>query len=296
MFISIITNCYNSTATLERTYESLVKQTVQNFEWVLVDDYSLDNGKTKELILRLAKIAPFNVSYRFLEENHYGAKSTYTACTIAKGDYSCILDHDDELKPTAIDDAISYIDKYKKNKEFVGICGRCVNEKGVLIGEKFPFTEKISTESEIRFNYKNTSELFQFTRTDILKDSFSRMKRGYTNGFCWLSICQSYNYVYVNDVFRIYDTAILTSQSNNKRINRTTIEGQLESLKYAINMQTKYFKYNYKYGLQLLYQMLIYSIFSEGKSISHIMDIKSPYRFLLLLLYPMVLLKSRQYK
>jgi glycosyltransferase involved in cell wall biosynthesis len=296
MLISVITNCYNSTATLERTYESLVKQTVQNLEWVLVDDCSLDNGKTKELILRLAKIAPFNVQYRFLEENHYGAKSTYTACTIAKGDYSCILDHDDELKPTAIDDAISYIDKYKNNADFVGVCGRCVDEKGNLIGSIFPFNEKLSTESEIRFKYKNTSELLQFTKTDVLKEVFSKMKRGYTNGFCWLNICQTYKYLYVNDVFRIYDTAILSSHSNTKKINTTTVEGQLETLKFLINSQTQFFKYNYKHSLNLLYQMLVYAHYSEESTFVHVKKIKFPYNFLMILAYPIVRSRFKKYK
>jgi glycosyltransferase involved in cell wall biosynthesis len=193
MLISVITNCYNSTATLERTYDSLLKQTVQNFEWVLVDDCSPDEGKTRELIKHLAEIAPFPVDYHFLVENHYGAKSTFTACTIAKGEYACILDHDDELHPTCIENITYYIDKYKNNADFVGVCGRCVDEKGNLIGSIFPFNEKLSTESEIRFKYKNTSELLQFTKTDVLKEVFSKMKRGYTNGFCWLNICQTYN-------------------------------------------------------------------------------------------------------
>ena len=296
MIISVITNCYNSTATLERTYDSLLKQTVHNFEWVLVDDCSPDGGKTRELIKYFAEIAPFPVKYKFLEINHYGAKSTYTACTIANGEYACILDHDDELQPTAIDKAIFFIGQYKNNKEFVGVCGRCVDEKGNLIGEYFPFDAKISSESEIRFKYKNTSELLQFTKTDVLKEVFSKMKRGYTNGFCWLNICQKYKYLYVNDVFRIYDTAILTSHSNTKKINRTTVEGQLETLKFLINSQTQFFKYNYKYSLDLLYQMLVYAHYSKENSFVHIKSIVFPYNFLMILAYPIVWLCFKKYK
>ncbi len=211
MVISVITNCYNSTATLEKTYESLLMQTVQNFEWLLVDDCSSDGGKTRDLIRYIAENAPFPVKYKFLTINHYGSRSTYTACTMATGIYACILDHDDQLEQNALEKVMFYIEKYKNNKDFVGVCGRCVNEKGALIGGRFPFDAKISTESEIRFKYRNTSELLQFTKTDVLKEFFSKMKRGYTNGFCWLNICQTYKYLYVNDVFRIYDTSILTS-------------------------------------------------------------------------------------
>jgi glycosyltransferase involved in cell wall biosynthesis len=286
MLISVITNCYNSSATLERVYKSLLEQIDKNFEWILIDDYSNDNGKTKEMILHYSKIAPFPVHYKFLEQNHYGSKSTYTATTIANGEYACLLDHDDELMPDAIKKIKQYILKYEGIDNFVGVCGRCVDEFGNLIGKKLPFEEKLLTESEVRFVYKNNSELFQFTKTTFLNEAFSLMKRGYTNGFCWLYISQKGKYLYVNDVIRIYHTTVPTSHSNAKKINLTTVEGYLESLKYTINIQTKYFKYNIIYALKLFYQTLNYTYYSDKVFYKHFNDIKQPYNYFLIFIYP----------
>ena len=66
MLFSIITPCYNSSKTLSRTYESLLKLDYKDFEWILIDDFSQDNGETKKLILELVEKAPFKVKYKFL--------------------------------------------------------------------------------------------------------------------------------------------------------------------------------------------------------------------------------------
>ena len=95
MLFTIITSCYNSSATLRRTYNSLVDQTYKNFEWIVIDDGSPDNGLTKELIETLSNEAPFPIIKYCFEENHYGAKSYVKACQLSTGEYACILDHDD---------------------------------------------------------------------------------------------------------------------------------------------------------------------------------------------------------
>ena len=69
MRFTIITSCYNSTKTLRRTYESLLYQEDKDFEWILIDDKSSDEGATRKLILELVKECPFPIKYFFLENN-----------------------------------------------------------------------------------------------------------------------------------------------------------------------------------------------------------------------------------
>ena len=45
--ISIITSCYNAEKFLDETYTSIINQTYDNWEWVLIDDFSEDNTKQK---------------------------------------------------------------------------------------------------------------------------------------------------------------------------------------------------------------------------------------------------------
>ena len=43
MTITIITPAYNRSATLPKLYDSLKKQTSKDFEWIVIDDGSMDN-------------------------------------------------------------------------------------------------------------------------------------------------------------------------------------------------------------------------------------------------------------
>jgi teichuronic acid biosynthesis glycosyltransferase TuaG len=53
MKVSIVTPTYNSGKFIERTAKSVLNQTFQDWEWILVDDLSKDD--TKEILKKLEK-------------------------------------------------------------------------------------------------------------------------------------------------------------------------------------------------------------------------------------------------
>ena len=59
--ITVFTPTYNRRVLLERCYESLRKQTNKQFEWLVVDDGSIDN--TKEFVNEIKKSSPFKIRY-----------------------------------------------------------------------------------------------------------------------------------------------------------------------------------------------------------------------------------------
>lgn len=254
MLFSIITPTFNSANTLERTYESLIKQTYKNFEWILVDDFSNDHGKTRELILELASKAPFNVKCIFLEQNFFCARSVYEATRVASGEYACILDHDDQLCERALEIVYSYIEKFILQSQIdniAGVVGRCVNEEYKLIGKKFYNDVDVLSEMDIRFKQRVIEELIQFTRIDLLNKYFSSMKPGFTNGYVWSLIAKDYKYVFVNDILRVYDTSVLTSYSNTKSSLVRFPEEKAEALLSALDCYNDYLFYNPFYALQI---------------------------------------------
>lgn len=42
---TVFTPTYNREHTLHRVFDSLMKQTYKNFEWLIIDDCSIDNTK-----------------------------------------------------------------------------------------------------------------------------------------------------------------------------------------------------------------------------------------------------------
>ena len=61
MFLSIITPTYNRAYILPKCYESLVNQTIKDFEWIVVDDGSTDN--TENLINSFIKENKIDIKY-----------------------------------------------------------------------------------------------------------------------------------------------------------------------------------------------------------------------------------------
>lgn len=114
--LSIITPTYNRAHTLSKCYESLRRQTCMDFEWIVVDDGSTDDTRVvvygfSEDLFPIAKLHKEN-----------GGKHTalnYSHPYI-HGDYVLILDSDDYLTDTAVEEVLSAWNRYRQ-EEIVGI-------------------------------------------------------------------------------------------------------------------------------------------------------------------------------
>lgn len=250
MNFSIITPCFNSAKTLKRTFESLLALKRNDFEWILIDDCSSDDGATRRLILWISETAPFPVKTKFLEKNYFGAKSTYEGCLIASGKYACILDHDDELKADALDVVMDNY-QYLILDNVAGVAGRCVDRNNKQIGKKFPEERFIGREGVVRFKWRINAELFQFTKLEILKKYFQDFFPGYTNGFVWAKISQDYDFIFVNDVLRVYDTDLPTSYSNTKKLHIVYPEAKARALQQTLEFYNDYLGWNPLYALSI---------------------------------------------
>lgn len=100
MLISIITPVYNRADLLLNLFNSLDTQNKTNFEWIVVDDGSLDH--ISQTIAECKGKAKFEI--KFLRQENKGKHVAVMAGLNASvGDYVCIIDSDDELLPEAID-------------------------------------------------------------------------------------------------------------------------------------------------------------------------------------------------
>lgn len=96
--ISIITITRNRGALLKRCIDSVLGQTYQNIEHIIVDGASTDN--TDEVI---ASYSDKRLIYIKLETNLSVPESAYIGFTKSKGKYITFLDSDDEYLPTKIE-------------------------------------------------------------------------------------------------------------------------------------------------------------------------------------------------
>lgn len=102
---SVIMAAYNIEDYIERSIESIEKQTLKNIEIIVVNDASTDNTKQKILDMN-AKYN--NIIYLEHEKNKQAGGARNTGLEVAKGEYIVFLDGDDYL---AADDVLEKLDK-----------------------------------------------------------------------------------------------------------------------------------------------------------------------------------------
>lgn len=90
--VSIITPTYNCGKFIGETIESVLKQSYQNWEMIIVDDCSEDN--TKEIVEKYIK-KDKRIKYYLLDSNSGAAVARTMAMELSKGKYMAFLDSDD---------------------------------------------------------------------------------------------------------------------------------------------------------------------------------------------------------
>lgn len=144
VLVSIVMPSYNSGAFIEESIASVIKQTVSNWELLIVDDCSTDN--TFEIISPyLSKYC--NIKYFRLEKNSGTAVARSNAIMKAAGKYIAFLDSDDVWMPEKLEKQISFMkrtnslfcctayaqmDEYGKSKNLVCIPPKMTDYKKML--------------------------------------------------------------------------------------------------------------------------------------------------------------------
>jgi glycosyltransferase involved in cell wall biosynthesis len=123
--VSIITPYYNTAELFVETSVSLQAQSLQNWEWVIVDDGSTD----RESVSRLAEVAARDDRVKVIWQTNAGpGAARNTAFRGASGRYVCLLDSDDMIEPTYLEKCVWFLDS---NPEFA-FC----NSRSVIFGEQ----------------------------------------------------------------------------------------------------------------------------------------------------------------
>jgi teichuronic acid biosynthesis glycosyltransferase TuaG len=127
--VSIVVPCYNTEKFIADTIQSVLQQTVQNFELICINDGSNDN--TEKIILA------FNdLRIKYLSKKNTGVSDTRNiGFEMSRGTFILYLDADDMLSPDFLKKRINYLTEYPD----IGFC--CsevikIDESGIKIPEK----------------------------------------------------------------------------------------------------------------------------------------------------------------
>lgn len=164
--ITIFTPTYNRAYILPRLYNSLTNQINREFEWIIVDDGSIDN--TKELIEKWMKENKIAIRY-FKQENQGKPMAHNLGVEKAKGELFACVDSDDYLTENAVKIILEKWNKVKDIQNCVGIVGMRIFENKEPVGTNMPENIEYSTLRDLYFKYKYKGDTILAYRTDIIK-------------------------------------------------------------------------------------------------------------------------------
>jgi teichuronic acid biosynthesis glycosyltransferase TuaG len=137
--ISIITPSYNSSKFIPDTLNSVLAQTYQNWEMIIVDDVSNDNSI--EVIEEYLK-KDSRIKLVQLKNNSGAAVARNTAINAAEGRFIAFLDSDDLWMPTKLEKQLNFM--IKNNYDFTYTHYDLIDEENIKYGKTFKAQKEVS--------------------------------------------------------------------------------------------------------------------------------------------------------
>ncbi len=203
---TIFTPTYNRAHTLNRAFESLAKQTLLDFEWIVVDDGSTDG--TEGLVAGWAASATFPI--RYLRQHNSGKHIAHNrALQAARGKFFTCLDSDDALPPDSLERLARAWETIPANERsaFCGVDGLCCDQHGEIVGDKYPRDPFDADLRERKYVYGPRGEKWGVVLTEIARRyPFPQVALGkyLPEGIVWLDMAKRFKTRAVNEIVRIY--------------------------------------------------------------------------------------------
>lgn len=233
--ISIVMPLYNCEKFLKQSIDSIINQTYQNWELILVDDCSTDNsGKIGQAYVERDS----RIKYHRLEKNSGAAVARNTGIKMATGNILSFLDSDDTWVPEKL--AKEYAFMKEKDAAIVFAGYDLMNENGVPLNKIVHVPEKIDYKEHLYRHIIWTSTIM-IDLTKIGKFEMPNLRAG-QDVATWLMLLKKCDYAYgIDEVLASY-RQVPNSISNNlwRRLVRTW-KIYRESEKFSVPVSAYYY-------------------------------------------------------
>ena len=132
--LTVITTTYNRAYCLHQVYESLVRQTSDDFIWMIVDDGSTDD--TRSLVDTWEKENKIEILYYYKDNGGMHTARNYAYERVST-EINVIIDSDDWMTDNAVEIIVACWEK-NKSMEYYGMISHNVSVDGKMVGTEFP--------------------------------------------------------------------------------------------------------------------------------------------------------------
>ncbi|WP_142417505.1 glycosyltransferase family 2 protein [Citrobacter braakii] len=183
MPVSIVTPVYNRATLIGNLFQSLLKQDIYDFEWIVIDDGSTDN--IKDVMHEFQLSSPFTIKFH-QKENGGKPSAVNKGVKEASFDWIYIVDSDDFIPQDAISvilhDVIKAVDPYCAGMVYL----KAFSDSGNIVGEKF----RSNTLDYKCFSGVKGDKALVFKRDLLKKNPFPIFdnEKFMTEAYCWNKI------------------------------------------------------------------------------------------------------------
>lgn len=241
--ITVFTPSYNRAYLLPQLYESLCRQTNNDFEWLIIDDGSSDN--TQEIVNEWILEKKIKIQYAYKDNGgmHTGHNLAYE---LIETPFNVCIDSDDYMP----DDAISLIINELKDlpSYYAGIIGLDADKEGNIIGTIIPEHLTRCKLKELYDKHGVSGDKKMVYRTEIMKSvppypEYKGEKYVPLDYKCIL-VDQEYDLKPINKVLCIVEYQIDGSSLNMMKQYRKNPRGfafsRISSIKYGSTFKVRF--------------------------------------------------------
>jgi glycosyltransferase involved in cell wall biosynthesis len=213
--ISVITPLYNSKHFISETLESVLSQSYQNCEMIIVDDCSTDNGAD---IVKEFQKKDHRIELIKLKKNSGAAVARNTAIKNAKGRYIAFLDSDDLWHPEKLEKQIKFMQD--NDYAFTYTNYQKMTESGELIDEIVKSPSELDYKKALHTNYIGCLTAMYDTKK-IGKIYMPEIRKRQDYGL-WLKILKQVNGHGLNEnlaYYRVRDNSVSSDKINLLKYN-----------------------------------------------------------------------------
>jgi len=219
MKFSILIAHYNNWNYFQECYQSLKNQTFQDYEIIIVDDYSTDDSyqKLKELALFDSKIKLFQNS-----ENKKVGYTKHRCVEEANGEICLFVDPDDAI----VNNALEVIKKiYDTQPSIIATYSKIklINEDSNSVGE-FNLTKKVKNGKKHFFNINfEVAHLFTFKREIYKKtNGIDETLTSAVDQDLYMKLYELGDFYFINEfqyLYRLHDKGVSQDKSKKNKLN-----------------------------------------------------------------------------
>lgn len=163
--LTVFTPTYNRAYCLHQVYESLLRQTCKDFEWLIIDDGSSDG--TEELVA--GWIAGRHMPIKYILQNNQGMHGAHnTAYEQIETELNVCIDSDDYMPDDAVEHIVAFWSRNRSDK-VCGFVGLDAYSDGSIVGSNLPEHLTSSTLFDLYHKHGVTGDKKLVYRTSLTK-------------------------------------------------------------------------------------------------------------------------------